>query len=78
MQPTMPNSIKVVVFATWRTVGAFLFPSRTANIRRLGERGESMESFVIREASVLDVPALAQLHVTTWNATYAPMLMTTS
>jgi GNAT superfamily N-acetyltransferase len=32
-------------------------------------------SLVIREAVAADIPALAQLHVTTWNATYAPMLM---
>ncbi len=32
-------------------------------------------SLVIREAIAADIPALAQLHVTTWNATYAPMLM---
>lgn len=44
-------------------------------MRRLKERGESMESLVIREAREEDIPALAQLHVTTWNATYAPMLM---
>ena len=34
-----------------------------------------MASLVIREATAADIPALAQLHVTTWNATYAPMLM---
>jgi len=30
---------------------------------------------VIRDATAADIPALAQLHVTTWNATYAPLLM---
>lgn len=34
-----------------------------------------METFTIREATAADVPALAQLHVTTWNATYAPFGM---
>jgi GNAT superfamily N-acetyltransferase len=29
----------------------------------------------IREAIATDIPALARLHVTTWNATYAPMGM---
>ncbi|HSA56112.1 MAG TPA: GNAT family N-acetyltransferase [Gemmatimonadaceae bacterium] len=71
----MPDSIKAVVFAAWRTVGAFLSPSRAGNLRRLRERGESMESLILREATAADIPALAQLHVTTWNATYAPMLM---
>lgn len=36
-------------------------------------RGESLESLVIREARESDIPGLAELHVTTWNATYAPM-----
>jgi len=31
---------------------------------------------IIREATADDIPALAQLHVTTWNATYTPMGMT--
>lgn len=33
------------------------------------------DPLTIREATAADVPALAQLHVTTWNATYATMLM---
>ena len=38
-------------------------------------RGEDPDAFRIREASATDVPALTWLHVTTWNATYAPLLM---
>lgn len=33
-----------------------------------------MESLAIREATLDDLSALAHLHVTTWNATYAPFL----
>jgi L-amino acid N-acyltransferase YncA len=33
-----------------------------------------METFVIREATAADVPALARLHVTTFNETHAPVL----
>ena len=33
------------------------------------------KTFVIREATSADVPALAQLHVTTFNETHAPVLM---
>jgi GNAT superfamily N-acetyltransferase len=33
------------------------------------------DSLPIRQATAADILALAQLHVTTWNATYAPMLM---
>jgi L-amino acid N-acyltransferase YncA len=33
-----------------------------------------METLVIREATAADVPALARLHVTTFNETHAPVL----
>ena len=32
-------------------------------------------ALMIREATAADIPALARLHVTTWNDTYAPMGM---
>jgi ribosomal protein S18 acetylase RimI-like enzyme len=50
-------------------------PSGAANARLLRRRGESLESLAIREATVADIPALAELHVTTWNATYAGLFM---
>ncbi len=34
-----------------------------------------MDSLVIRQATVADLPGLARLHVKTWNATYAPLLV---
>lgn len=34
-----------------------------------------MNSFIIREAALADVPALARLHVTTFNETHAPVRM---
>jgi len=70
----MQRPIKATVVAAWRTVGTLLRPSRAANTQVLRERGETASSLIIREATLADVPALAQLHVTTWNATYAPML----
>ena len=39
------------------------------------EGGEAVASLIIRDANAADIPALARLHVITWNATYAPMLM---
>jgi GNAT superfamily N-acetyltransferase len=36
---------------------------------------DKVTSLIIRDATTADIPALAQLHVTTWNATYAPMGM---
>ena len=46
-------------------------PSGAANLRRLKEMGESPEDFIIREATVSDLEALAALHVATWNETYS-------
>jgi len=68
--------MKRVVFAAWRFLGGLNRPSKSANARRLRERGETVASLRIREATVADIPALARLHVMTWNATYAPLLMT--
>lgn len=67
--------IKPVIVAAWRAVGSLLRPSSEANARGLRQWGETVSSLVIREATAADIPALAQLHATTWNATYAPMRM---
>src|SRR5512134_3199194 len=53
-----------------RSINARTRPTGEENARRLGERGESLESIVFRDAVAADIPALAELHVTTWNATY--------
>ena len=45
-------------------------PSKTSNLKRLAEQGETISSFKIREANPDDVPALANLHVKTWHETY--------
>jgi L-amino acid N-acyltransferase YncA len=45
-------------------------PSRAANATLLRTRGEAVTSFVIRDATSADIPALAGLHVATWNTTY--------
>lgn len=49
-------------------------PSKPVNAARLARRGESPDIFVVREASPSDIPALAQLQVDTWNATYSSAL----
>jgi GNAT superfamily N-acetyltransferase len=67
--------MKQVVVAAWRVLAGLNRPSKRANAARLLERGETLASFSIREATATDIPALARLHVTTWNATYAPLLM---
>ena len=71
----MLNAIKGLVNTLWRSAASLDRPSKEANVRRLGERGERLDGFVIRDATPADIPALAKLHVTTWNATYAPLGM---
>ena len=71
----MPNPLKAVLVTGWRQAASLFRPSAAANARRLTERGESPTSLRIREATAADIPRLAHLHVTTWNATYAPLLM---
>ena len=53
-----------------RRVNARSRPTGVENAVRLRERGESLDSIVFRDAVAADIPALAELHVTTWNATY--------
>ncbi len=62
--------MKTVIVAVERFLRGLQRPSKAANTRRLHERGENAASFIIREATAADIPALAHLHVTTWNATY--------
>jgi GNAT superfamily N-acetyltransferase len=67
--------MKRTIFVAWRFFAGLTRPSRIANARGLRQRGETVASLSIREATPADIPALARLHVTTWNATYAPLLM---
>ena len=68
--------MKRIVVGAWRRLAGLAVPSKARNLRRLRARGERPEAFEIREASAADIPALTKLHVRTWNATYAPLLMT--
>lgn len=67
---TMMDRLRGAVDDVRRWVGARSRPDRAANARRLAARGESLDSIVFRDAVAADIPALAELHVTTWNATY--------
>jgi GNAT superfamily N-acetyltransferase len=48
----------------------FQRPSKRTNVKLLQQRGETLSSFIVREATVEDLPALVSLHVKTWNETY--------
>lgn len=58
----------------FNTIVRFLFslrrPSKATNTRLLGQRGETLQTCVVREATADDIPALAELHVKTWRDTH--------
>jgi GNAT superfamily N-acetyltransferase len=65
--------MKNVLSAITRFLRGLRRPSRTANARQLRERGETLQSLDIRDATPQDVPALAELHAKTWAETYWPV-----
>jgi len=67
---TLWDRLKPAIASVKRWMNARTRPNRADNARRLSERGESISSIVWRDAVAADIPTLAELHVTTWNATY--------
>jgi ribosomal protein S18 acetylase RimI-like enzyme len=67
---TFLDRLKPRIAAVKRWINARFRPTGAENARRLRERGESLDSITFRDAVAADIPALAELHVTTWNATY--------
>src|ERR1700738_3899636 len=59
-----------LINATTRFLRGLKRPSKATNARLLQERGETLSSFLIREATSADIPALATLHVQAWNETH--------
>ena len=67
---TFRDRLKSRLAGLQRWINARSRPTGAENARRLRERGESLDSVTFRDAVAADIPALAELHVTTWNATY--------
>jgi GNAT superfamily N-acetyltransferase len=67
---TLTDRLKPRLAELQRRLNARSRPTGATNAKRLRDRGESLESIVFRDAVADDIPALAELHVTTWNATY--------
>jgi GNAT superfamily N-acetyltransferase len=67
---TFRDRLKPRIAGLKRWLNARSRPTGEQNARRLQERGESLDSIIFRDAVAADIPALAELHVTTWNATY--------
>jgi len=53
-----------------RFVNGLKRPSKQTNMTKLRQRGESLDSFTFRDATVNDVPKLGELHAKTWAETY--------
>ena len=62
--------MKRLADTTFRFLRNLRRPSKGENLALLRTRGETVASLAIRDATSSDIPALARLHVTTWNATY--------
>ena len=45
-------------------------PSKKTNLRKLVERGDTLDSFTFRDAVKEDIPELGKLHAITWAETY--------
>ena len=71
---TLRDGLRAVGFRTFRSVLALRRPSARANMRALRIRQESLDRFVLCDAEAGDIPALAALHVATWNDAYAPLM----
>src|SRR5215470_17352677 len=71
---TLRDTVRAVRFRAARRMLALRRPSGRANARALGARQESLDGLILRDALAGDIPALAALHVTTWNDTYAPLM----
>ena len=67
---TFVDRLKRRVADLQRRINARSRPTGEENAHTLHARGESLDSIVFRDAVASDIPALAELHVTTWNATY--------
>jgi len=67
---TLRDRLKSRIAGVQRWISARSRPKGAENARKLRERGESLDSITFRDAVAADIPALAELHVTTWNATY--------
>jgi ribosomal protein S18 acetylase RimI-like enzyme len=67
---TIADHARVRLAGLMRWFNALSRPTAERNARRLHDRGESLDTIVFRDAVAADIPALAALHVATWNATY--------
>jgi L-amino acid N-acyltransferase YncA len=62
--------MKNFINSLFRFIKGLRRPSKKTNIKKLHERGETIDSFTFREATAEDVTELGKLHAITWAETY--------
>ena len=72
---TVRDGLQAAWYRAFRAALALRRPSAGANARVLRARGESLAALSLRDAVADDIPALAAVHVATWNDTYAPLMV---
>lgn len=70
LRQTLKKEYTNRVNALIRSLFALKRPSRQTNLYKLRNRGETLDSFHIRQAVAGDISALAVLHAKAWSETY--------
>ena len=63
--------MKNFVNSVQRFLNGLRRPSKQTNLRKLYERGETLDTFTFRDATEADVAELGKLHAITWAQTYS-------
>ena len=71
---SLRDSLKAAGLRTIRRALSLRRPTPQANRSGLAARQESLDEVTLRELRVEDIPDLAELHVSAWNDTYAPLM----
>jgi len=62
--------LKNFITSIQRSLNGLKRPSKQTNLKKLQERGETPDSFILRDATETDIPELGKLHAITWAQTY--------
>jgi len=63
-------TMKNLINSIFRFLNGLKRPSKRANLKKLQERSETIDSFTFRDAMEQDIPELGKLHAMTWAQTY--------
>jgi L-amino acid N-acyltransferase YncA len=66
----MKSKFKSTINQFIRFINNLKRPSKSRNVSLLQKRNESIEAFLIRDATADDIPSISALHVKAWDQTY--------